>query len=451
MTGEGNSAPAFGWLSIVRLGLVQTALGAVIVFTTSTINRVMVVEMMLPAIVPGALVGFHYAIQLMRPRFGYSSDVSGRRTPLIIGGMAVLAAGGFCAALATAWSATNVTGGIALAIAAFTLIGLGVGAAGVSLLALLSARVTPGRRSVAATIVWLMMIAGFVATTAVAGQFLDPFSTRRLVTVAGAISLCAFLATVLAVIGVEGPESARGGGAESQAAGRSFRAALSEIWRESHTRRFTIFIFVSMLAYSGQDLILEPFAGMVFGMTPGQSTTLASVQNAGVLVGMIAVAIIGSAAVKERFGSMRLWTVIGCCASAVALGALVASAHAGGGWPLRETVFALGLANGVFAVAAIASMMELAGAGGPRRHGMRMGLWGAGQAVAFGLGGVLGTVIVDLGRLALRDAASAYALVFATEAALFLCAALLATRIGAADARAPQIRAAPSQLAPSRR
>ena len=84
-----------GWLGIVRLGLVQTALGAVVVLTTSTINRVMVVELALPAMLPGALVALHYFIQIMRPRLGYGSDVGGRRTPWIIGGMIALATGGF--------------------------------------------------------------------------------------------------------------------------------------------------------------------------------------------------------------------------------------------------------------------------------------------------------------------------------------------------------------------
>ena len=35
-------------LGIVRLGLVQTALGSIVVLTTSTMNRVMVVELALP-------------------------------------------------------------------------------------------------------------------------------------------------------------------------------------------------------------------------------------------------------------------------------------------------------------------------------------------------------------------------------------------------------------------
>ena len=69
----------FGWLDIVRLGLVQAALGAVTVLTISTLNRVMVVEWSLPALLPGVLVALHYAVQVLRPQFGYGSDSGGRR------------------------------------------------------------------------------------------------------------------------------------------------------------------------------------------------------------------------------------------------------------------------------------------------------------------------------------------------------------------------------------
>ena len=48
------------WVSIFRLGLVQLCLGAIVVLTTSTLNRLMVVEMALPALLPGLLVGLHY-------------------------------------------------------------------------------------------------------------------------------------------------------------------------------------------------------------------------------------------------------------------------------------------------------------------------------------------------------------------------------------------------------
>jgi BCD family chlorophyll transporter-like MFS transporter len=88
-----------GWLGIVRLGLVQSALGAVVVLTTSTLNRVMVVELALPAMLPAALVGWHYAVQLSRPRWGYGSDMGRRRTPWIIGGWA-------CSRSAACWRPT---------------------------------------------------------------------------------------------------------------------------------------------------------------------------------------------------------------------------------------------------------------------------------------------------------------------------------------------------------
>ena len=73
------------WVSIFRLALVQMSLGAIVVLTTSTLNRLMAVELMLPALVPGLLVGLHHAVQMTRPRMGFGSDMGGRRTPWIAG------------------------------------------------------------------------------------------------------------------------------------------------------------------------------------------------------------------------------------------------------------------------------------------------------------------------------------------------------------------------------
>ena len=94
--------PVLNWWQIVRLGLVQASLGAIVVFATSTLNRVMVIELALPAIVPGALVSIHYAVQMLRPRWGHGSDQGGRQTPWIVAGMAVLSTGSIMAAAATA-------------------------------------------------------------------------------------------------------------------------------------------------------------------------------------------------------------------------------------------------------------------------------------------------------------------------------------------------------------
>ena len=421
------NAPPLAWSGIIRLGLVQTALGAVVVLMTSTINRVMAVELALPAFVPGALVASHYAIQVLRPAWGYGADVGGRRTPWIVGGLAALALGGIGAALATALAATNLTAGLALAALAFLLVGIGAGAAGTSVLAMLATRVAAERRAAAATTVWVMMILGFAVSAPIAGHFLDPFSMQRLILVTACVCGAAWLIATIAVIGLETDAPSP----LSTARRPPFREAFLQVWSESAARRFTIFIFVSMLAYSMQELLVEPYAGVVFGMTPGATTKLAGLQHGGVLLGMIGVAFAATAIGGPRLGSLRLWTVGGCAASAIALIAVAVSGYAGLSLALRVSVFALGLSNGAFAVAAIGSMMGLAGEGAHARAGTRMGLWGAAQAVAFGLGGFVATILVDLAKLIVATPLAAYSLVFFGEALLFVVSAALATRVAA--------------------
>ncbi|MEL6951235.1 MAG: BCD family MFS transporter [Pseudomonadota bacterium] len=420
-----TAGTGLGWLGIVRLGFVQTALGAIVVLTTSTLNRVMVVELGLLAALPGVLVALHYMIQIMRPRFGHGSDVGGRRTPWIIGGIAVLGAGGVLASLATLIMADHTVAGIALAVVAFSLIGAGVGAAGTSLLVLLAALTTPNRRAPAATITWLMMITGFAVTAGVAGALLDPFSMQRLLAVTAAVAAIALTVTIVAVWGIEPRSGVAAPASDASQKPGAFMAAVREVLAEQHTRRFGLFVFISMLAYSAQDLVLEPFAGAVFGFTPGDSTQLGGLQHGGVLIGMIAVAIIGARAPS----ALRQCMIGGCLMSAVLLASLALSGQVGPGWPLAANVFALGAANGVFAVAAIGSMMHLVSEGSRGRDGVRMGVWGAAQAIAFGLGGILGTVAIDIIRFATGEVSIAYSLVFAAQAALFVSAAILAAHI----------------------
>lgn len=423
------------WFGIIRLGLVQTGLGAIVVLTTSTLNRVMVVELAMPAILPGALVAIHYALQVFRPAWGHGSDLGARRTPWIIGGMAVLATGGLMASVATAWMATHPLFGIALAVVAFCLIGAGVGAAGTSLLVLLAKRTDDNRRAAAATIVWVMMIAGFIVTTGVAGHLLDPFSPVRLIIVSGSVSVAAMVLTIVGVWGVEGSSVARAQPVlRLPSRQASFREAFMEVWTEPKSRRFAIFVFVSMLAYSAQDLILEPFAGAVFGFSPGETTKLSGVQHAGTLIGMALVPLIGAVYPRSR-GNLQIWTIGGCLASAIALLCLAAAAVVGPSWPLRGTVFMLGVTNGAYAVAAIGSMMALVGAGGEKREGVRMGLWGAAQAFAFGIGGFLGTLASDVAHYVLTSAALSYSAVFAAEAGLFVVAAVMAFWVHRAPAK----------------
>jgi BCD family chlorophyll transporter-like MFS transporter len=417
-----------GWAGILRLGLVQMCLGAVVVLTTSTLNRLMVVEYALPAVLPGALVALHYGIQLSRPGWGFRSDRGGRRAPFIVGGMAALGAGAWLAAFAVSLFDGAVAPALALSVLAYALIGLGVGASGTSLLALLATATPPRRRAAAATLTWLMMIAGIAMTAGGVGRLIEPFSEARLLEVVAGVALGALGLSALAVAGVE-----RGlAPAAPEPAPVRFRDGLAEVWAEPRARRFTIFVFLSMTAYFMQELILEPYAGVVFGFTPGQSTQLAGAQNGGVFLGMLTV---GVAATGLGLGSLRAWVIAGCAGSAAALVTLAGLGAAGAGaLALTAAVAALGLFNGMFAVAAIGAMMALAGEGRARREGTRMGLWGAAQAIAAGFGGLLGAALADLFRQMIAPQA-AFGLVFQIEALLFVAAAAMAWRI--LEARGP--------------
>ncbi len=416
------------WPQIARLGLVQASLGSIVVLTTSLLNRVMVVELALPAILPGVLVALHYFIQLIRPRMGFGSDQTRRASPWIRGGMLALASGGVLAAASTILLSNSLVLGVALATIAFLMIGIGVSSSGTALLVLLAKRVEPKKKAAAATCVWLMMIFGFAFTASVSGKFLTPFSFERLFMVSLTVSVIAVVVTFLAIWKMESPAILSQGLAidlEPSPSKASFREAFAEVWKESRVRSFTWFVFVSMLAYSSQDLILEPFAAVAFGFSPAETTTLSGLQNGGVLTGMLILAFVTTKAKSQTLSTLSNWTIGGCLASALAMLGLVLSGPIANVIFFKVTVFLLGIFNGAFSIAAIGSMMQFASVGSERREGVRMGIWGASQAMAFGLGGIIGTGLSDIARIVLGNPASAYAFVFFLEGVLFVVAAYL--------------------------
>ena len=405
----------------MRMGLVQMALGSIVVLTTSTLNRLMVVEFALPALLPGILVGLHYGIQMSRPKWGFMSDSGGNRTRWIIGGMGLLALGGLGAAFGVALFAVNFWLALAVSVLAYALIGLGVGASGTSLLALLATATAPHRRAAAATITWLMMIFGIALTAGLAGSFLDPYSPARLMTVVAVVVTIALALTALAMWRIEARVTVT---APSEAP-VPFRQGLQEVMAEPATRNFTLFVFLSMNAYFMQELILEPFAGLVFNMTPGQTTQLSGAQNGGVFMGMLTVGIV---ATGFKIGALRSWVMAGCLGSCVVLGLISLIGTGAIALPLTAIVVALGFFNGMFAVAAIGAMMALAARGRTGRTGTRMGIWGAAQAIAAGFGGLVGALAADIMRTFMTDG-PAFGAVFAFEASLFLAATIMAAKV----------------------
>lgn len=420
-----------GWIGILRLGLVQTALGAVIVLMTATLNRVMVVELAFPAVLAGCLFAVYYATQFLRPHFGHGTDRGGRRTPWIIGGVVLLALGGIGATLSVALMAENAALGIAAAIPAFLCIGLGIGAAGTNVLALLAATVAPERKAAAGSAVWIMMVAGLASTGIFVAIYLETYSFTRLVEITVIVCSAAVAMTLLGVIGIERRFLSA---SAPQTSEKAFGESLASVWADPTARRFAIFVFAAMFAYNAQDLILEPYAGHVFGMDVADSTRLGSSLHQGALMGMIIVLL--STTLLRRWITIptRVFIVGGCIASGIALVALGLGGQSPATWPIALNVMALGLSNGIFAVAAIGAMMGLASQGDGPQEGVRMGLFGAAQAIAFGVGAFLGTVSVDIARALMSSDATAYGTVFIMEGGLFLVSALLALTTPMRDA-----------------
>lgn len=414
--GAGARVDGLGWIAIARLGMVQAAIGAIVVLVTSMLNRVLVVEVGLAASIPGALIGFHYALQMLRPCWGHGSDRGGRRTPWIVAGMAVLACGAALATVSAALLTHAFLAGLVLAVAAFALIGAGVGAAGTALLTLLAEGVAPERRPAAAAIAWIMMIAGFVATSGIGSRLLVPFGFARLERFGLGVALIAFLVAWAASRGVERhPRDA-----VRQAAHAPLRAAIAQVWADRDARRFAVFIFASMLAYGAEELILEPFAAVAFGWPLARTAGLTALQNGGALCGMIAMAVLGR---RAGLGARRSVAAVSCLLCAAALIAIAFSGEARAEALLRPAVIGLGIADGLFVVSALGLMMGVAGEGG--QAGVRMGVFGAAQAIAFAAGGIVGTGAVDGIRQATGSALPAYAAVFVGEGALFVVAAML--------------------------
>ncbi len=414
------ASSSFGFGSVLRLGVVQACLGALIVLITATINRLMVVELALPAMVPGALVALHYGVQLwLRPRMGHFADQHGRLTRWIVLGMVMLATGviAISVLLPSLKSAPMI--GYPLMIVAFILVGLGVSTAGTLLLTLLSLRVEPARHARAAATVWLCMIAGFILCTVVARKLLDPFSFPTLVRATMIIGGACVALTALALVGLDAPRSAA---VKARAAAMPFVEALRVVWSDPIARRFSFFVGLSMLAYSTQDLILEPFAGSVFNLTPAQSTGISGLHQGGSLLGMLLTAMLST-----RVGTLAGWARWGCVASAFALLAIAAAPVLDSLLMLKGALFALGVANGAFAIGAIGSMMSLSTAADQSQTGVRMGVFGASQAIAMAAGGLLGAGASDVMRAVFDSDRLGYGSVFAMEAALFVGAAVLAS------------------------
>ena len=431
------------WFSILRLGLVQLCIGSSVVIPLSTLNRLMKVELALPATIAGFLIALHYAVQLTRVNWGYLSDKTQNRSQWIIFGMLILGIGGVLASVSIPLIESNFAYGIMLALFSYTLIGFGVGAAGTPLLALLASYSSKSQKGFAASITFLMMILGLAITGITAGIILDPYSHQKLMKITASLAI---ITNILSYLSLKNLEKSLLNNADARIPNSirydvPFLTGIKKIWMEREARLFTIFIFISMGAFSMQDPILEPFAGEVFGFAVGESTKLDGFHKIGTLIGIILIILclskfrigFGSFSIfkNERLGSEKIWLITGCLFSALSLFiiSLLGLTFRDPGI-LNSVVFFFGISNGVFTAGILGTMLHLASRGsGDNNTGTRMGIWGAAQAYATMIAVFFSTVLVDILGLMMNSLPSVYGIVFLTAASFFIAAAFLGSLI----------------------
>ena len=431
------------WFSILRLGLIQLCIGSSVVIPLSTLNRLMKVELALPATIAGFLIALHYAVQLTRVNWGYLSDKTQNRSQWIIFGMLILGIGGVLASASIPLIESNFAYGIMLALFSFTLIGFGVGAAGTPLLALLASYSSKSQKGFAASITFLMMILGLAITGITAGIILDPYSHQKLIKVTTSLAI---ITNILSFLSLKNLEKSLRNNADARTPNAinydvPFLEGIKKVWMEREARLFTIFIFISMGAFSMQDPILEPFAGEVFGFAVGESTKLDGFHKIGTLIGIILIILclskfrIGFGSLSfvknERLGSEKFWLITGCLFSALSLIiiSVLGLTYRDPGI-LNSVVFLFGISNGVFTAGILGTMLHLASRGSDGNNtGTRMGIWGAAQAYATMIAVFFSTVLVDILGLMMNSLPSVYGIVFLTAASFFIAAAFLGSLI----------------------
>ena len=431
------------WFSILRLGLVQLCIGSSVVIPLSTLNRLMKVELALPATIAGFLIALHYAVQLTRVNWGYLSDKTQNRSQWIIFGMLILGIGGVLASASIPLIESNFAYGIMLALFSYTLIGFGVGAAGTPLLALLASYSSKSQKGFAASITFLMMILGLAITGITAGIILDPYSHQKLIKITASLAI---ITNILSYLSLKNLEKSLQNNADARTQNAinydvPFLEGIKKVWMEREARLFTIFIFISMGAFSMQDPILEPFAGEVFGFAVGESTKLDGFHKIGTLIGIILIILclskfrIGFGSLSfvknERLGSEKFWLITGCLFSALSLIiiSVLGLTYRDPGI-LNSVVFLFGISNGVFTAGILGTMLHLASRGsGDNNTGTRMGIWGAAQAYATMIAVFFSTVLVDILGIMMNSLPSVYGIVFLTAASFFIAAAFLGSLI----------------------
>lgn len=415
----------------LRLAGFPLGLGLTSVLVSGTLNRVMIVEMNIPA----ALVGLFFALPLLisplRVWLGYRSDAYPlwglRREPLILFGSLLAGLGIAGATLTLVESNALSLLIVALLVAAFVAYGFGKNLSSNTFEALLADKFTGDQRPRAVTFYKVAMFVGIMLGALLLGRLLEPFSESRLLTIVLAAAVGSFILALFAVLRQE-PRRTAIEAEIQEARGIAFWETFKTmVWADPQIRRFFIFVMLTVIGTLAQDVLLEPYAALVLNMSVGQTTTLTAIWGAGTLLSMGA----AGAWLIKRFGYVRVVRV-GLWVGVLSFILLILS----GAFTLTNVflvlVFFLGVSTGLSASGMLSAVIDFTTA---ERAGLLMGVWGVAHNLGQAVGNMLSGATVDLVQALQGNALTAYGLVFALEAILLLGALRLLQDIKITEAR----------------
>jgi BCD family chlorophyll transporter-like MFS transporter len=412
-------------LNNLRLAGFSIAYGLSGALIGGTLNRIMIAELGLPA----SLVAFFFAIPLLvspaRVWLGYRSDgfplFGRRREPYIVLGALVIGLGIFASANVAA--TIGQVGALFLlsGILSFLLYGIGRNLAHNTYQALITDRYDKQQRTRAITFYEVATLLGAVMGAGFIGKALETYEPTRLVSVAMGVAIAILVLALFAAVNQE-PRTPATQNASERARQIPFQRVLREVVLADKQVRIlfllVIFTFIGTLA---QDALLEPYGGLVLGMSVGDTTRLTMFWGLGVMFSML----LSGFFLLKWLGFMRLMRV-GIVLSIIVFMGLILTGVSENAGLFKSLVFVMGLGTGLAGAGMLSGVVSFTTL---IRAGMLMGVWGVANMVGHAVGSLMGGTIVDVVRLATGSALVAYSSLFGLEALILLVALYLSTRL----------------------
>lgn len=420
------------FLNNFRLAAFSIAYGLSGALIGGTLNRIMIADLGLPA----SLVAFFFAIPLLvspvRVWLGYRSDgfpIFGlRREPYIILGALIIGLG-IVAASSVAARATEVSAMLLLSgILSFLLYGIGRNLAHNTYQALITDRYEKSQRTRAVTFYEVATLLGAVMGAGFIGKALETFEPARLVSVAIGVAVAIFVLALFAAINQE-PRNPNAQNATERARQMSFSKVLREVvFADRQVRILFVLVIFTFIGTLAQDALLEPFGGLVLGMSVGDTTRLTMYWGLGVMFSML----LSGFLLLKWLGYMKLMRT-GILLSIMVFIGLIVMGMMGNPAAFKGLVFVMGLGTGMAGAGMLSSVVSFTT---PIRAGMLMGVWGVANMVGHAFGNLMGGTVVDVMRLATGSALVAYSTLFGLEAVMLVIALYLSTRLNVHESQA---------------